>query len=406
MVRKRVLTTGKVRFQADGLDDNGKRRRFQFRTEEQAKLFEQKVLVHGEHQTVGRVFHKLAPLCWPEDVSRDSSVQYRVNELIELIGAPTSIHDVGVNTVDKLTAHWKKKGNSLNTIANKLDALSKLMKRAKKNGIIPAVPEIERKRDTYAQRSYILTEAQEDAILNALPEETTERTETTWLQTGIQGKEGIVVRAARKYGAGVRKFQSFWIFLSETASRGYSECMHMTWQDCDFEEKTVTFRKTKTNRPRSLPMSHEVEMILRENASLGWEAPWSGLANYHTWRHAFDKAREAAGLPVGGKDGVGKRDGVVAYTARHTTATRLVKKAKYGTIQLMDTLGHTNPGTSARYIHLNADDKREGFATITRNRQRGTVPPDNPKVVNIKANKTRTVGTSASAFINRSVTKK
>ncbi|HEY0329777.1 MAG TPA: site-specific integrase [Rhodopseudomonas sp.] len=330
MVRKRVngQTTSYI---ADGVDDKGQRRRVMFNTAKKAKDWEDKMLSHNPKMSVGYLFPLLYRECWPEGESRDPSVLGRVNELTLILGKSFSIRSIDKFKIEEIERELRVKGNSINTIANKLNALSKMLKRAEDRGFIPFVPRFKVKRDTKAKRTFVLTVEQENVMLNNLPE----------------------------------RWRPFAMFLIDTASRGFSECKHLEWHHVDFESKTLSFWYNKTDEPRSVRMSSDVIVILKTLKEAGWEKPWAILGTKgmtdRMWHQFWVKARKAAGLPDKG------RGAVVPYTFRHTTATRL-SRDKMDVLRLAKFLGHANLSTTQRYVHHDVSDQDEFVEKLDRRR--------------------------------------
>lgn len=88
--------------------------------------------------------------------------------------------------------------------------------------------------------------------------------------------------------------------------------------------------------------------------------PWSKDA----LRNAVCRLRDRAAL---GRDYRGER--VVAYTLRHTSATRAAA-AGIGDAMLGAIMGHSTPRMTRRYVHLNRKMIREGMEKLERSKRR------------------------------------
>lgn len=328
-IRKGLNT---IAYVADGIDEKGRRRRLSFKSPERAKEFEDAVLRHSQHLSIGTLFPELMVECWPPGTSRDPSVEGRVRDLVVTLGRDLHIRSIDDAKVEELERKLLAKGNSINTVANKLNTLSKILRRAKKRKLIDAMPEFEVHRDNNANRTFVLTPEQEDTILRNLPE----------------------------------RWQPFAMFLIDTASRGFKECSHLEWHHVDFHHRTVSFWYNKTDKPRTVKLTADALAILRSLKDQGWSKPWAVLGtegmSYRMWNHFWDKACRAAGLPREG------RGAVVPYTCRHTTATRHARNGM-DVLKLADLLGHSNLSTTRRYVHQDAEDQDPFVKKIERKRK-------------------------------------
>jgi integrase len=302
-----------------------------FKTEERAVDYERNVLSHRSTNTIGHLFPIWQEILWPKDISRDPCVRSRVKEVTELLGKDLTIRSIDSAKIEELRLALTAKGNKINTVANKLNALSKLLTHGVKTKQIDYVPHFEVPRDHSVDRTYVLTEEEEDRLISALP----------------------------------LRWQAFAIFLSDTASRGFTECQALRWQNINWETRDCTFHKTKTGKPRTIRLSADALAILRELQRQGWEAPWAilGTEGYSTriWHQTWQLALAKAGLPKGE---------VVPYTFRHTRATRLAR-TKMDVLKLADYLGHSNLTTTRRYVHQDASDQDEFVKKLERKRNIG-----------------------------------
>jgi integrase len=299
-----------------------------FPTQERAEDYERKVLSKRSTNTIGHLFPLWVPILWPPEKSRDDCVAGRVKDVVAILGKDLQIRGLDDDKIEELKAKLAAKGNKTNTIANKLNAVSKLLRYAKKKKLIEAMPDFQVERDQNAYRTYVLGPNQEDALITALPE----------------------------------RWQRFAIFLIDTASRGFSECRHLEWHHIDFAGRSVSFWYNKTDKPRTVPLTPDAIAVLRELQKEGWAKPWAILGtpgySYRIWNQFWNIAREKAGLPKGE---------VVAYTLRHTMATRLAKKGM-DILKLADQLGHSNLSTTRRYVHTDVEDQRKFVDQVARKR--------------------------------------
>ncbi len=102
--------------------------------------------------------------------------------------------------------------------------------------------------------------------------------------------------------------------------------------------------KTKSGRPRGIPLPPEAARIARRRL------PW-GVRHWEL-RRAFEAAREAAGLPD-----------VRWHDLRHTYASWLAQKGQ-PLSAIRDLMGHSSLAVTNRYAHLAPSHLRDAVATL------------------------------------------
>lgn len=142
-----------------------------------------------------------------------------------------------------------------------------------------------------------------------------------------------------------------------------SELLYLRWKDIDFQNKTITLRKTKNNEMRIIPVN---ETLWREFRLLylkrrgpyvfsNREKPYQNLDN------AFAKALKEAGI----KD-------FRFHDLRHTFASHLVMKGvDIRTVQKL--MGHKNIKMTLRYAHLSPDHERTAINRLDFGHSLGTL---------------------------------
>lgn len=118
------------------------------------------------------------------------------------------------------------------------------------------------------------------------------------------------------------------------------------WRDISYSKDgrtLVTFWKTKTNTPRTVPLTERAREALEWSREEGHRRPFDvGL-----YRHYKDYVVETA-TKVGFDD-------VVVYTFRHTCASRLVQRGA-DIMRVKQWMGHSNVETTLGYAHLAPED--------------------------------------------------
>lgn len=293
-----------TRWQADVIQD-GKRVRRSFSTKEEAERFESDNDTCGN--TVGKVFPAYARDLWGG--TKDERNCLRIaDELVLRLGANTLLSDIDSAEVEDLAASLKADGNKPATINTKLTRLSKLLKKARKRGMIVSLPEIELNKPQEG-RIRFLSGQEEDALRVALPE----------------GYRGL------------------YDFLLYTGCR-FGEALALQWND--ITDKTVSFWHTKSGKPRTIPLVSRARAgipFTRHNELI---RPFASVP-YESFYHAWLRARTACGL--------GDDRQVVPHVLRHTCASRLVQRG-VDIRRVKDWLGHSTIQMTMRYAHLSPSD--------------------------------------------------
>lgn len=129
-------------------------------------------------------------------------------------------------------------------------------------------------------------------------------------------------------------------FLGETGLRP-SEALSLEWADVDLERRHVTAWKTKTDRPRTVPLTRAALAAVQgqlEHAT----GPWHGDC-LRSIQRAVQAARWKTSM-------AGDRS-VTLYTLRHSAATRLVEAGVH-IRTVSEWLGHSSMRVTQRYAHV------------------------------------------------------
>ncbi len=211
--------------------------------------------------------------------------------------------------LDGLTIHFRQKGNRNSTINRKLATLSKLLRKHHRNGGLSALPEF-RKLPERNARIRFLTRDEETLLFRYLEEEELE-------------------------------YQNLACFLVESGAR-IGEALSLNWSD--IESSYATFWETKSNRPRTIPMSRRALLAIerQRKSSGGKPGPFRHIA-YFRFRRSWNIAKERTEM----------RDDpqVVPHVLRHTCASRLAQSG-VDIKRIQEFLGHRTLSMTLRYAHL------------------------------------------------------
>ena len=129
-----------------------------------------------------------------------------------------------------------------------------------------------------------------------------------------------------------------------------SELWNLKVNDIDFEHNILSLWKTKTNKPRSVPIVPKIRPLFEKYVSIAKKNKQETL--FKKWyNRKFDgiwiKAKKEIGLE--------KDNQFVPHVLRHTCATRLVQRGIPLNI-VKEWLGHSNINMTMRYAHFSPDN--------------------------------------------------
>ena len=313
---------------------NGERKRVVFNSLAEAEAFEANpyltLKVEPSVDTIGKLFPK-----WTREVygrTKNERNAFRISEeLVRRLGADLPVNKIDRKKVKSLVAELEAEGNAKGTINTKTSTLSKLLHYGIEEEVIETVPIIPFYSKTNG-RIRVLSKDEEVGIMSRLSE----------------------------------PYRCFAVFLLSTGCR-HGEAVAIQWADVSSD--SVTFWRTKTDKPRTVPLTQKAKDSLQwAKAGLPIPnarnpasklprvstAPFS-YVNYHTFLNEWDRAIEAMGL--------GEDTELVPYAMRHTCATRLAQGGM-SELRLMQWMGHTNLMTTRRYTHLTTADLMQGVAIL------------------------------------------
>lgn len=141
------------------------------------------------------------------------------------------------------------------------------------------------------------------------------------------------------------------------------EIFGLDWRDIDLERGVVTFRKTKNNKVRHIPMTQRVrEMFQARKAGAQSEIVFPARENRRKKEvsNTFAAVVEDLGLNAGVADRLNK---VVFHTLRHTCASWLAN-ARVPIFTIKEYLGHSQISQTVRYSHLDPQALKEATVIL------------------------------------------
>lgn len=151
------------------------------------------------------------------------------------------------------------------------------------------------------------------------------------------------------------KLTMFWKICAYTGCR-MGEASHLHIKDIDFSQKSFTFRSTKTNDNRTIPIPSNivtdllayctnVEDKLFPSAQNGGD----GYLGNVDWGYSFHSRMKRLGI---------KRENLSPYSLRHSFISTLVGEDLTGTMAIV---GHKDIRTTQRYYHKNLKTMRKAI---------------------------------------------
>ena len=252
-----------------------------------------------------QLWDSYSDILWEPGTHKDTCRGY-VHEIQDVIRR-NRITQFDNKLLDAATSACRAKGNRNSTVNRKLACLSKLLRKHYRNGAIDRLPDF-RKLPERNGRIRFLSRPEEAALANALDE------------------------IDMRYGALAR-------FLADTGAR-VGEALSLRW--CDAGDGKATFWETKSNTPRTVPLTRRATAVLamlRDSEAIG---PFCAV-RYANFRNAWLRARRKAGL--------GRDPQVVPHILRHTCASRLAQNG-VDVKRIQEFLGHRTLAMTLRYAHL------------------------------------------------------
>lgn len=235
---------------------------------------------------------------------------------MEFFGANTLVQDITQERVGEYLIFLMAQGLSGSTINRKLSALSRCLTTAHENGKLEAIPKMPKRREG-EHRIRFLSKDEEAKVLEAIES----------LGYGQDVEDAVLCLLYTGFRCG--------------------ELWRLVPGDIDLVNKTITVWKSKSHRPRTVPIVDRILGILQRRVA----ATQQGRQIFpfdNTWlRTRWDRIRELMGLSGDPQ--------FVPHMLRHTCATRLAR-AGIGMPIIQAWMGHSTIQTTMRYAHFAPSD--------------------------------------------------
>ena len=267
-------------------------------------------IVQAGGWTLEKAYEKANAIYW-EGKSSQGTNYWNAQASFKFFGKDRLVCTISQKDIDNYVAHLKTQRNANGTINRKMSALSRMLEVSEDNGHLQKKPKMRRAKEGIGRIRVMdfLEEIQLMDCLDSLNAHAHKEAVIFLLDMGFRPKELWMLEAGQ----------------------------------VNFPANQIELWKTKTDRPRAVPMTTRVrEMMLRrcELHPEGQLIPGAGKA----WmRTVWNRCREMMGLSEDKE--------FTPYVCRHTCCTRWVEAdIKLAKVQKM--MGHTDIRTTLRYTHL------------------------------------------------------
>ncbi|WEK51827.1 MAG: site-specific integrase [Candidatus Kaistia colombiensis] len=244
--------------------------------------------------------------------------------VVEYFGRKKDVREIQIPDIADLKAHLAKRGNSTATINRKCAALSKMLHVAVDADVLVKVPKIKRNVEVKTRFRYI-DEQEERAIM------------AYWKARGWTDYADLTT------------------LLVDTGARCFSEMIAAHWDAFGHHNGSVTFWTTKTNQPRTVPVTKRCREILARRRGLhGHNAGPFTMMRKGTMAVRWDAMQETLGL-----------HDVTPHTLRHTCCTRLILGG-VDVKRVMEWMGHSTITTTMRYMQIRPGALHEALQVLER----------------------------------------
>lgn len=235
---------------------------------------------------------------------------------MEFFGANTLVQDITQERVGEYLIFLMAQGLSGSTINRKLSALSRCLTTAHENGKLEAIPKMPKRREG-EHRIRFLSKDEEAKVLEAIES----------LGYGQDVEDAVLCLLYTGFRCG--------------------ELWRLVPGDIDLVNKTITVWKSKSHRPRTVPIVDKVLGILQRRVAATKQGEQIFPFDNGWLRTRWDRIRELMGLSGDPQ--------FVPHMLRHTCATRLAR-AGVGMPIIQAWMGHSTIQTTMRYAHFAPSD--------------------------------------------------
>lgn len=265
--------------------------------------------------TLEYAIDKTFSLVW-RDMRSEKWCREICGSLVRFFGADTKLKDITLNKIDAYTEELLNIGNSGSTVNRKLSCLSRVLRTAYERDKLKVMPRIPRKKEG-THRIRFLTPDEETRLITIFEQ---------WGYPDHRDAAAMLIYTGFRCG----------------------ELWRLECRDIDLENGLMTTWKTKTDKPRSIPIAAPIRQIVEQRIkAVDGVGPLFPGADNRWFRQVWDRVRAYLGMDTDPQ--------FVPHMLRHTCATRLAQRGASMVI-IREWMGHADIQTTARYTHFAPKD--------------------------------------------------
>jgi len=275
--------------------------------------------VSGEQRdtSLGALVNRTYSLYW-QGTKGAKTAKSNSGDVTRLIGEDVCVTLINQKVVNDLLGSFKDRGLSPASINRKMASLGKVLSLALEEGIIAQKPKLPRLKENN-QRVKCFTADELASLFNHME---------------TKGHNDVAALCR---------------WLLETGMR-VSEARRLTWADSGLVEGSARIYHTKTEEPRSIPLTSEAIRVLAIRHKFISQTPGAIEPESRPWEsitqsrltHVWNQAREELGFTD---------PDCVPHSLRHTCASRLARSG-VDLLSIQKWLGHRTLAMTLRYSHL------------------------------------------------------
>lgn len=264
--------------------------------------------------TLNTAYNRTHALCW-QGTGGEQAATINARTAMIFFGPDTPVKAITQERIGDYLVHLMQSGLSGSTVNRKLSALSRCLRTALEHGKLDILPKMPKRREGEHRIRFLSGE-----------------------------EEGRLLKAIEALGYG-QELSEVVLCLLYTGFR-LGELWRLEARDVDLTNGTLTTWKTKSHRPRTIPIADKIKPVITRRCA---EVGEGRLFPYdNMWiRTRWDRVRELLGLSGD--------EQFVPHMLRHTCATRLAR-AGIGMPVVKEWMGHASIQTTMRYAHFAPSD--------------------------------------------------
>ena len=244
-------------------------------------------------------------------------------KIVDWFGPATQLSAVNAPLVEAWRQELIRQGNQPATVNKKVSALKAMQSDAILHGFLADAPRLPKQLKLHNLKDRVIEDQERDRMCEFF------------------------------HGVGQPVAADLLVFLLETGCR-WGEAERLTGGDVDLTANRATFSQTKTNRPRSVPLTKRAQDAIRSHMpAVRHHRVWP--YSYNQYANLFTRAKGAIGLADDPAFGI--------HTCRHTCASRLASKGVSQGV-LMAWGGWSSLAAVQRYMHLGTDALASAVAAL------------------------------------------